>query len=669
MKPSGWLVIVAAVIALASSSEQRTMSRRIRPNPSVASANPANPIALSRMPSTSATLPDSIWAVAGVQGGIPSGSWANCNNTNCNNIAPGGGSTPTGALVNGAISGAQVGGVACSISAPCVVRIKAGTFTINQALVMKSGVAVRGAGPSQTLLSITATDGSCAYNGSFLPAVCGVENFGGTGAINWTAGYSKGTTRITVANRAGIVAGVTPIHLMRTSETDGVPASGDHFICDTGGQCSGTSGGAGFPGSMGVSGLAVALEVLATACVGGSCTGSGDVDIEPPIYLEDFTTGATRQAMWPTDGTLSWAGLEDLSIDWTSAGGSAGISWINTSNTWLKNIRLMNTGSAGFGIALGRSVHTTIRDSYLYRTSATEQSNYSVSVMAVGSLLYENNICQGHGCNFTTDNSMTGTVFSYNFNPGNDGPAWIRHLAGEVHNLLEGNIQKGIWSDVTDGTGCCITAFRNGLVGNRYQNGGTSNVHSAFTLEANNRDVNIVGNVMGDASLWTTYQGQTMDGCSTPTLTYDIGGNGCSSPGLAADARTAATMLRWGNWDDITSTSPTTDGDQTGTRWCGNSSSTGWAARCGSVSEVPTGITNFSNAVPSTETLPTSLYLSAKPSFFGSDPWPGIGPDVSGGSVTNLGGHVTLNPAAKCFFTTMGGATDGSGGPYTFTCW
>src|SRR5262245_54636554 len=62
------------------------------------------------------------WSKAGVQGDIPSAAWPNCNNTNCNNIAPGGSGSVTGATIQTAINGAQVNGVSCTPTNPCVVR-------------------------------------------------------------------------------------------------------------------------------------------------------------------------------------------------------------------------------------------------------------------------------------------------------------------------------------------------------------------------------------------------------------------------------------------------------------------------------------------------------------------------------------------------------------------
>jgi hypothetical protein len=66
--------------------------------------------------------------------------------------------------------------------------------------------------------------------------------------------------------------------------------------------------------------------------------------------------------------------------------------------------------------------------------------------------------------------------------------------------------------------------------------------------------------------------------------------------------------------------------------------------------EVPSGLAQYSNPVPSSQALPASFYLSAKPAFFGSVPWPPIGPDVTNGTETS--GHAFRIPARRCYDNT-----------------
>jgi len=168
---------------------------------------------------------------------------------------------------------------------------------------------------------------------------------------------------------------------------------------------------------------------------------------------------------------------------------------------------------------------------------------------------------------------------------------------------------------------------------------------------------------------------------------------------VPSDSLVSSTLLRWGNYDVVTAA----------VRWCGNSSDTGFSTTCGSTSEVPTGAPTYPNPVPTLGdtgvgqgALPPSFYLSSKPPWFGSIPFPAVGPDVSGGNlgvcsgtintpgqyagvpatsgsqctgtslITAWAGHANAIPALNCFLNVMGGVPDGTGPALPFdasTCY
>ena len=118
------------------------------------------------------------------------------------------------------------------------------------------------------------------------------------------------------------------------------------------------------------------------------------------------------------------------------------------------------------------------------------------------------------------------------------------------------------------------------------------------------------------------------------------------------------TLYRWGNYDVVTG----------GVRWCGGAS---LSANCKGFTEVPSD-----QFVPGSQTLPASFYRSSKPSWFGSTPWPSIGPDVTGGNDGGLfadtSGHTNMIPAKNCYLNVMKGPADGTGSVLTFnaaTCY
>jgi hypothetical protein len=192
-------------------------------------------------------------------------------------------------------------------------------------------------------------------------------------------------------------------------------------------------------------------------------------------------------------------------------------------------------------------------------------------------------------------------------------PGAGHHAAGVTFNLHEGNEGSGFQADGIHGTQHFNTAFRNYYHG--WEPGKSAQTNPVYAY-AFNRYLNFVGNVLGEPSYHSTYEAD-----STRAI-WNLG-DGPGS-GIADDAIVARTMLRWGNYDVVTRTAVF------------------------NAAEVPSSLTRYANPVPS-QVLPASLYLPARPLFWGAMPWPAIGPDVTGGNVPNLGGHVYKIPARACY--------------------
>lgn len=120
------------------------------------------------------------------------------------------------------------------------------------------------------------------------------------------------------------------------------------------------------------------------------------------------------------------------------------------------------------------------------------------------------------------------------------------------------------------------------------------------------------------AQLWTFGYGSAND---------DGLGNGCGGgvPPCHKEGNTATQLLH-GNFDNLTSVAT-------------------WAS----------GMNNI---------LPASFYLAGKPAWWGTLPFPAIGPDVKGS--TGPSSHSSGNPAQSCYLKVMGGSDGGQGGPLTF---
>ena len=338
-------------------------------------------------------------------------------------------------------------------------------------------------------------------------------------------------------------------------------------------------------------------------------------------------------------------------------------------------------GHLGLGklIVFYDSNHITVRDSYFYGASPTSEGYGVDSGPGSANNLAENNIFQ-HLPTANISESSCCNVFGYNYavdNYYNNGaPNWqqqdgFHHGAGDYYILWEGHEGSGFDADAIHGTSFMFTHFRDYLSGHdpvtvapSAPNGPKNQATFAYFPFAYNRYNNVVGSVLGTSNYHTIYQtaasGTTDCGTSSTSASSvfvfgygDQAGVAFSASCIGAgftiynDPLVASTLMRWGNYAAC-------NGD----------------AACNAVrwqsSETASGAPTYPGLSIPSQNLPSSFYLSAQPAFWGSMPWPAVGPDVSGGNIPNAGGHAYHNPAATCYLNVLGGKTDGSSGPLNF---
>jgi hypothetical protein len=567
------------------------------------------------------------WSHAGVEGGIPT------RTTSCATLDPG----ATAAQINAAIQACPDGQV---------VTLGAGTFDLSDdGIVMKSGVTVRGAGADQTLLVFTAHN----YCSNLQAAVCfsGTNDWsgqantqpGGANAADWTGGYAQGATDVTLTNvgSSGITAGQY-IYLDQANDTS--PGS-DFFVCDTTSASCSLEGGNGGRVINGV--IHSQIQIVKVTAVSGST-----YTITPGLYSPNWRSSQSPGAWWPTT-PIQNAGLEDVSVDATNAGGQMNVAIYNAMNDWVRGVRLVRTCTCQRSlIQLAMAAHCTVADSYFYGTQG-QSENYGVEAYGGGDNLVENNVLQHVVAPFVIQQSL-GSVYAYNYAINDtyadgQGIHWladefIQHNAGVEFNLYEGNIGPGFGGDVFHGNQLMNTLFRNYFLGT--DPGRTDNT-TVIPLQSYIRYMNIVGNVLGTPGTTTTYQ--VNGGIGATGTVYNLGGgNTEGAVTVPDDPLVATTLMRWGNYD------------------------TASGAAKFDPTEVPSGIGKYANAVPSSQSLPASFYLAGKPAWWpASTPWPAVGPDVTAGNIPGLAGHASTIPAEDCFRNAMGGPADGSGGVLTFS--
>jgi hypothetical protein len=598
------------------------------------------------------------WTQIGA-GSIPSGSWTQCGAT----IAPYGSiiSPQSSSTINNAIT---------SCAANHYVLLGPGTFYLSDKLVMgANNVVLRGSGPDKTVLRFYG-GGSCwiaatlvCFNGGSSMDLGGTGSTDADNLANWTAGYARGTTSITIgANTRGSHKPAVGDTILLDMQVDGTALSADTypevFSCIQAGQCSQSAGSPPSGHGSGASSYEQFQVVQITSISASACPCT--VGITPGLFMPNYRSGNNPTASWSNLPTRTGAGIEDLRIQ-NVAGGIYGITTLFTTKSWIKDVQMDTDLSVsaplvrffvhGFG-----SLNNTVRDSYIFAQTSYSDIYGSDDRTSCGTL-YENNIFQSIDVPFENEQSCA-NVYSYNYIIHNiTAGGWLQpgfnnHGGGFNFTLVEGNDALGTGWDNYFGGGNFNTVFRNRLWG--YQPG-PLDLSTDQTYPGSNyamyRFSNWVGNVMGYVGYHTNYQVLANDGSSSATCEKSIwsiglGGNCQHNTPAPDDQHTVDTLMRWGNWDAV-------------------NNSVQWNS-----TEVPSGLAKYANAVPSSHNLPVSFLYAGKPSWWTVNgqvaiPWPAIGPDVTSGSLANSGGFANKIPARVCFERVMNG-TYGDLIPKTF---
>lgn len=621
------------------------------------------------------------WSNAGVSGGIPSATWAQCGST----IAAYGSSGSPGSpsTINNAIS-------ACGSNQ--YVQLGAGTFYLSGGILFssKNNVAIRGMGADQTFLVFY---GSNSCQGAYT-TVCfqsydvNWNNGPSNGPVNWTApSYAQGATTLTLASVPNLKVG-NPIMIDQTDSTSDIGSILEASSTTTGPYTSpGSPGPYSLQGDNGESNRAGRGQLQITTVTGcggvttpgASCSGTNvAVTISPGLHMPNWSASNSPQAWWATS-PIQYVGVENLSIDATNAGFGAGygtgVEFFNASNAWVKGVRTVATSRAA--VQAYYSTAVTIRDSYFFLAVNSTSTSYGFECFSASDVLVENNIFQAIAGPLTINGSCQGAVLGYNYatlqyytsSSGWAMPMSNSHGINTDYDLYEGNVGSQVNGDVFHGSHNMNTLFRNYFAGNLPSCwlsgspflsavfGACSGNRVPIYLNAFSRFFNIVGNVLGQSGVQSGYESG-----GNPIYVFGAGNAG-TIPGsstfvtVPSDPVVLSTVMLWGNWDAVTNA----------VRWCGNSSDPGWSSTCGNASEIPSTYPYYPNSVPSSSTLPVSFYYSSQPSWWPSSvAWPPIGPDVTGGNISGVAGHANMIPAEVCALNLMGMPANGSGGPYTF---
>jgi hypothetical protein len=547
------------------------------------------------------TLSNGLKWMPGVPGGIPSG-------TLDTTLTSG---QMTANQINAAITAASGRGSASNIR---VVQLPAGTFSLSGWIYPANYVILRGAGAwgsGRTRLNFN-SDGAIRTNWPTWPSSAQdlALSAGGTLAV--------GSTSIPVTNGSQFAVG----DLIQIDQLDDLSyvAIGD----------AGYSKRAPFPdgpyaGPLSPDGFRSVVSMhQVTAVSGNTLTVDPPTRIEYDYYSKADGTTRLRPEVWRvaregTDGLWHF-GLEQVSIAGPQYG--AIVYEVGAFN-WVKDVETdgqSNGGVSGDHVALLHQFRSEIRRVYAHHTTGGPWSggaNYGILLEAATSeclvidciVRFMNKLIQSAVCG-------PGNVIAYNYadNTSADGGGWMdgaingSHQSFSHHLLVEGNWSANLGCDTTHGNSGYMAFLRN------YSQGYSTDYNNEGNLRAANadgwsREMAYMGNVLHTAAGASYEENGTAAGPTVWSIGQYVQGSGDRYDGQTTRPPPNDMEYSGQTWDSRQPTFTTKAKDKL------------W--RHGNWDAVHASIADWDPSYPD-HVIPTSLFLSAAPSFFGANAWPWI---------------------------------------------
>jgi hypothetical protein len=455
-----------------------------------------------------------------------------------------------------------------------VVRLSAGEFAVNgtDPIRINKGIVLRGAGASQTRLTKTTTTANPLI-------LIGERWLQEAGSVDLTADAPKGATSVQVKSTAGFSVG----QLVVVDET-----TDDSYVY-WGTNAAVAPGGPGrgwftrYDRPVG--------QMLEIASISGNA-----VSFTTPLHIAFDTAHRAQITRYTIPYGAKYAGVEDLYV---RGGQDDNVTLRFALNSWVKGVE--SDWSMGDSFALDSCLRCVLRDSYAHDTPNPYPggAGYMLSLATyTADSLVENNIFMNGNKVMVMRASGGGNVIAYNYfdngHIGND-LGWMEtglnasHLTCPHFELFEGNQAFNIDGDDTWGGAVYNTFFRNHATGKR-RSYADINSRRAIGLMYGHYWYSFVGNVLGTPDQQPApYSGFAYEDLypweNDPIGLWRLGytPQDWKAP---PDARVVSTTHRHANFDYATNA----------VQWAGG----------------------FEQA------LPNSFYLSAKPAFFGDNPWPWV---------------------------------------------
>ena len=504
-----------------------------------------------------------------------------------------------------------------------VVLLGAGTFRVTgEGLrITRSDITLRGAGsgaPGSGAGGTRLVKADRATNATYAVLYVGNSPSEFASSVDLAADALKGTSSVTLAQDPGLRVGE---YVLIDHVTSGDPA------VEWGTEHDRPGGGSRRWFARQDRSLAQIVEITA---VDGAT-----VSFATPLHWSFRTMYQAQISRYGehTSGTLrpfvERVGVEDVYVEGGAGGDYHGNIAVSTcAYCWVKSIE--SNHSIGTAVGLYGTYRSEIRDSYIHSTDDPNPGGAGyLTGMHYGSAdnLIENNILWRGNKLIVMRASGGGNVIAYNYFEDGYGDGYhnipevglnAAHYTTPHMELLEGNQAFNAVGESYWGNSVYITMYRNHITGARRdvsRIGLTDEVlRRIVVLDKHSYHYNIVGNVLGTPDMRLQGPQQrfivegTQDTIGDENVPVWLLGHSGENTDEKINPKVAEPTLRHGNFDYVTR----------------------------DVTWVP-GLS---------KTLPPSLYLTAKPAFFGDNPWPWVRPE-DGGAAAGL-------PARERFDTIHG---------------
>lgn len=528
----------------------------------------------------------------GIPGGIPTTitQWCDIKISipGTNIVATGGGTIDDTASISAAIN-------LCPSNA--FIYFPPGTYYNNGTFTLKSGVVLRGAGMSQTVIS------GGMFRWALGSSVTDRDVYGIEDPV-----IPKGSSNLILGTnivRVGNTITIKPGTLLWIGVTN------DNVLIDP----------QGYEGNQSAVFTSFARKNMGQIVEVTSVNNSTNVTFWPPAVWSYSNSLGILVRYYSSVGTRS--GIEDLTLLNRTRRMASMVKLEGAAYCWLKNVGIQ--WSYENAVYLRHAFRCEFRGCLLKNTEyITPGGGYGFRTDLLPSFnLIEDNIIEGLRASIIIEGG-SGNVMSYNYIPWSTNYDNVLqkqltfHASSPAFNLFEGNKATACGADNTHGSSIMNTFFRNYLTGTNIQ--GNSTIGSRcynWTIRQDRKALyyNYVGNVFGIPGMKATYESSyatTINRANTInyiwTIGYQTDGSGSTNNVLGVgglsfnyDTNSLSTLIRQYNYDYITGSNV---------------------------------IDNANVQDIDDSNIPPSLYLAEKPIWFGNLNWPPIGPDIT--NFTNM---------------------------------